>query len=117
MSEKTLWKMLQRAPSVHGFRLEKCCIQGIPDCLIRVDNQNLLVELKDWSKKPYHPLSIAQLNFISEYDGRVLIDFGNDLVGVLKPPGLLPLTKGDKSWAVKHANVCLKKDFTGRKLL
>ena len=117
MSEKALWEMLKKAPGIYGFRLERCCVPGIPDCLIRVNGQIMLVELKDWSKKPYHPLSVAQLNFISEYGGRVLVDFGSGLVGVLRPPGLKPLTEGNKIWAVQHAIVTRKKDFRGEILL
>lgn len=79
MSEKTLWKWLNKkmadAPGWSSFRFENCNSPGVPDSIIKLGGSIIsFVELKDWSYSTRHPLTIEQKNFLTTFGGVVLVE-------------------------------------------
>ena len=122
MSERTLWKWLNKKMADDqywaGIRLEKCLEKGIPDAVIRYDNQNdpiihtTFMELKDWSESPKHPLSVEQKNFIQIFGGVVLIKAKDKLCVFGSNHNLIPLMSANVEYALSNGIVIPISDFT-----
>lgn len=110
MSEKNVWKWL-RKKGVRGVRLEHCTVKGVPDTLLWDGaGRQCLVELKDWSGKKKHPLSVEQQNILTNAGGFVLIKLPDRCFSICFPGD--PLLVSDIGYARGHGNTITVNEFT-----
>jgi len=109
MSEKTLWdwinKKMKGQGGWEGHRIENCSSKGIPDAVVSMVVNNArystFIELKDWSEKNKHPLSVDQKNFLEAFGGIVLVKVSKEEIRAHYGE-VDPLLTCDLEWAKSH---------------
>jgi len=106
MSEKSLWQWLTKkmGDKWDGHRIENCSSKGIPDAVVSFNKNGkttTFVELKDWSEKSKHPLSVDQLNFLATFGGVVLVKVSKEEIRV-HCGDVIPLLSCDLTWAKEN---------------
>lgn len=116
MSEKSLfnWLNTKMGAEWESERIENCSNKGIPDTVIRINGITTFMELKDWSGKDKHPLTIEQRNFLVAFGGCVAIRDKNKDVIICNSEylDLSPLLTGDLNWAIKNGITIKRQDFS-----
>jgi len=116
MSEKTLWNFMKKK-GIRGVRLENCSCKGIPDLITVYNKKTCFIELKDWTKKPLHPLSAEQHAFLKVYNGVVLIQMSENIHVCEPSKVLVSPSDGDiESWLVRNSYSMKKSELNGESL-